>query len=296
VSTFAVVVNYGTFELTRRCAGSLLQAHPPLAGLVLVENGTNEGERLAAAFPSAKVVISPRNLGFSGGTNLGLKRALAEGATRVLLLNSDACMPGDGPSQLERALDEDSSLGIVAPLVVSPSGQVESAGIELRPSGRMLNRGFGRRVTELGPNPRLDADGVVGTCMLIRREVLEAIGNFDEEYFYGFEDLDFCLRARDAGFRSACIGSVRVEHLGSASIGAQSPRRLYFAVRNHLRLLSRRPGEPLSSARAARVIGWHLAHALFRAPAPRLPALAAIARGILDHRRRRYGADDRGLG
>jgi len=71
-------------------------------------------------------------------------------------------------------------------------------------------------------------DGVSGCAMLIRGSVFESIGLFDEDYFYSFEDLDFCLKARRAGFATVVAGAATAYHEGGHSIGANSPRRLYF--------------------------------------------------------------------
>jgi GT2 family glycosyltransferase len=129
--------------------------------------------------------------------------------------------------------------------------------------------------------------------MLIRKEALDAAGHFTEDYFFSFEDLDFCLRARAHGYRTACVGTATVEHRGAHSIGAGSPRRLYFAARNHLLLAQRAAplGVAGTVARAGAIVSLNLAHALFRSPAPRLAGVTAVARGVRDHLLGRYGPD-----
>ena len=92
--------------------------------------------------------------------------------------------------------------------------------------------------------------------MLIRRPVFELAGLLDEEYFFSFEDIDFCLRAADKGFRSACVEAAVAYHEGASTIGRQSPRRMLFATRDHLATPSRalphrgtaRSGRPPCSA------------------------------------------------
>ena len=100
-------------------------------------------------------------------------------------------------------------------------------------------------------------DGVSGCLMLVRREVFTAIGLLDEDYFFGFEDLDFCLRARASGFATILARNSAVLHEGGKSMGAESPRRLYFGARNQL-LLARRTdrarGRLPSAARAG--LSW----------------------------------------
>lgn len=125
--------------------------------------------------------------------------------------------------------------------------------------------------------------------MLVRREVFDAVGLLAEEFFFGFEDLDFCLRASAAGFRTACVHGAVVRHEGQASIGRASSTRAYYAVRNHLLVASRsaRGGRWL---RTTSVLALNVAHVLFTSGLPRIAGLVAVARGARDHFRGRYGA------
>jgi GT2 family glycosyltransferase len=128
--------------------------------------------------------------------------------------------------------------------------------------------------------------------MLIKREVIERIGMLTEEYFFGFEDLDFCLRARIAGFRTACVGTVVVLHEGSVSIGRKSLRRIYFATRNHLLLASRlstRRSPFASGAQAVAIVTLNLAHVLVTSDVPFQNGLRGLVRGVRDHIAGRYG-------
>jgi N-acetylglucosaminyl-diphospho-decaprenol L-rhamnosyltransferase len=127
--------------------------------------------------------------------------------------------------------------------------------------------------------------------MLIRREVFDRAGFFDERYFYSFEDIELCLRARRAGFRSLLVPTAVAYHEGHVSIGAASTARLYYAARNHLLLAQ--SARPMTGARAlvraAGIVGLNLAYAL-RAPGMRrAAALRAVFRGVADYLRDRYG-------
>ena len=129
--------------------------------------------------------------------------------------------------------------------------------------------------------------------MLIKREVFDAVGLFDEDYFFSFEELDFCLRARRAGFAAVLDGTAVAYHEGGRSIGADSPLRLYFAARNHL-LLAHRGGSSggrLSSLwRVASIVLLNLAHAVRTTGAPLPSRLWAVARGTRDYVTGRFGA------
>ena len=128
-------------------------------------------------------------------------------------------------------------------------------------------------------------DGVAGCAMLIAREVFERIGLFDEEYFFSFEDLDFCLRARRAGFASVCVLDAVAYHHGSRSIGPRSPQRLYFAARNHLLLAKRAAPQVavVAAARASWIVALNLAFALRGEASPRAAGVLQVLRGVGHH-------------
>jgi GT2 family glycosyltransferase len=124
--------------------------------------------------------------------------------------------------------------------------------------------------------------------MLIRRGVFERIGLFDEQYFFFFEDVDFCLRARDAGFEVLRANEAVAYHEGGRTIGRRSAERVYFAARNHLRL-ARRIGSCPAPLRAGLIVGLNAAYVLLSGETPRVRGLAALARGAWHHVRGRYG-------
>lgn len=292
----AVVLNYRTPELTLSCARALRASARPVDHLLVVENGSGDDSeaRLRATVPGAAVLQSGANLGFAGGSNVGIRAALARGADLVFLANSDVEVAPGCLGRLENALLERAELGIVGPAVLSRDdpGRVETLGASFSTlTGRMRHDGVGRRVARAAPLGLREVDAVSGCAMLVRREVFEAVGLLADEYFFSFEDLDLCLRARRAGFRTACVGDAAAFHRGGATIGRRSPRRLYFATRNQL-LLARRMAPlpaPLAALRGATIVALCVAHAVARSGVPLVPGLAAVARGLRDHLSGRYG-------
>jgi GT2 family glycosyltransferase len=156
-------------------------------------------------------------------------------------------------------------------------------------TGRMRQVGFHETLAEHPPAPREVVDAVSGCAMLVRREVFERVGLLEESYFFGFEDVDFCLRAREAGFRTVCVQVATLLHAGGASIGPRSPRLIYFGIRNHLLLGSRLRGPRL--LRSWCIGAFSAVHVLFSSPVPLGPAVAALLRGVRDYRRGTFGSD-----
>ena len=155
----------------------------------------------------------------------------------------------------------------------------------------MRHRAAGRRVAALEPGPVQIVDAVSGCVMFIRRAVFERAGLLDEAYFFSFEDIDFCLRARDAGFQTGCVQEAVAYHEGGRTIGRRSARRVYFATRNHLRLAAQ-AGRPRGrSLRAGLVVGVNAAYVLVSPEAPLIRGTSALVRGAWHHFTGRYGSD-----
>lgn len=297
-SVAAVVLNYRTPEQTWLAARSVQSSLHAITQLIVVDNGSDDGSAAAlrTSLPTADVVETGANLGYSGGCNVGIRRALDRGAAFVLLVNSDAVLAPDAVDILLEAANRDPSAGILAPVLLSREepDRIASAGIAFSGrSGRMRHRAAGQPLALLEPAPALTVDAVSACVMLVRREVFDEIGWLDEEYFFSFEDIDFCLRAADAGFRTVCVPDAIAYHEGGRSIGRRSPRRVYFATRNHLRLAHRvapRRGAAVM-ARGGFIVGLNAAYVLLAPEVPLVSGMAAVARGTWHHLCRRYGSD-----
>src|SRR5262249_22574061 len=160
-------------------------------------------------------------------------------------------------------------------------------------SGRMRHQDVGGQWGVSSRERIRIVDGVSGCVLLVRREVFERIGLLDERYFFSFEDLDFCLRARRAGYTSVIDSHSVAYHEGGASIRGRSARRIYFATRNHLLLSRQLPmrGGPWGTVlRQLSVLSLNVAFALTNGEIPRAMGLGAVTRGVWDHVLRRYGA------
>jgi len=289
----AVVLNYHSAAATRRAVESLLASRPPLASITVVDNSCTVdcGGALRDLSEHVEYLSNDANLGFSGGMNVGIRRALANGATHLLLVNSDIIVSEYCVARLLDALTTHSA-GIAGPTVraLSAPGRIESVGLSYSTqTGRMTLRGHGQPTSTaagfVGP-----VDAVAGCLMLIDRRVLDTVGLLDDSYFFGFEDLDFCLRARQRGFATVAADAVAY-HEGGASLSPSSPDRLYYAARNHLRLSDTHGTgpAPLRAARRQLVVMLNAAHALRSGPRQPLERMRAVMRGVRDYRAGRFG-------
>lgn len=278
-----VILHAGGPADVARAAASALD--PALAPQVLVvENGP---VAVPATLPERVFRLTlPRNLGYAGGMNAGLRALCTAGCDRVLLLNDDAWLEPGALRRLAEAL-ADETLAAVGPVILrEKDGRVESRGARFDPAwGRMRLIGHGEAHEEA--EGLLPAESLSGAAWMMRASALARVGPLDESYFLSFEETDWCLRARQAGFGLAVVAGALARHAGSQSQGKASPSRLYYAVRNHLRAAERH--RPLTAVprllRHALIVALNLGHALRQHDAPRGASLRAVLAGGRDFRR-----------
>lgn len=280
-----VVLDQGRPDDTAAAVRSALD--PVLAPRVLVvENGPAEPPALPA---QVEVLRLERNLGYAGGMNAGLRRLQAAGCDRVLLLNNDAVLERGALRRLADALD-DPALAAVGPTVLRQAdGAVESRGLDLRAWGWNRLAGHG---DEASPREgRLTARSLSGAAWMVRTAAFDRVGVLDDAYFFSYEETDWCLRAQAAGLGVAVVVGSRVRHAGTRTLGTGAPLLLYYAARNHLRMLERHFPRPAAGrwGRRAWVVGLHLAHALKHREVPRASGARAVLRGAADFLRGRFG-------
>jgi len=246
VRTAAIVVTWEGGEATRRCVASLGAQDAPPDEIVVVDNasGAVEREALRAAFgssPGVRLLLLDDNRQFAGGMNAGAAAALAAGAERLLFLNNDTVLAPDALRLLGAALDAAPRAGIAGPRVVdlaAPS-HVLSAGerhsLALLCVPRTLLR-YRRR-----PDAPYPVTGVMGCALLVTRACFTAVGGFCEAIQVYYEDVDFCVGARAAGFDIVLEPRAVVRHDGLRGFAAGlTPWAAFLKARNPWLLLRRR--------------------------------------------------------
>jgi GT2 family glycosyltransferase len=252
-----VVLNRRGRSYTIACLRAVAALSYPNTSLVLIDNGCQDfsAAEVAQLVPGAHYVQVAINRGFTGGVNLGIRHALQHAGDYVLLLNNDATIEADAVTELVNVATSDPRIGIVGAKLLQrdPAGRLESAGLSVAlHTGRVYQMGFGE-VDRGQYDTTTERMAVSGGAMLLSRAVCERLGGFDDRYFRYLEDVDICLRARQAGFRIVFAARARVHHTGKGMAGGHtSPLILYYAVRNHL-LLMREFGRGGVVARLLRV-------------------------------------------
>jgi len=227
-----VVPTHDTRALTLRCLGTLEKAVAAGVEVVLVDDGSQDDTAGAVRdrFPAVRVLRHEVVRGFTASANDGLRDAHGE---VLLLLNSDTEVVDDALPRLVEAFASDPRLGVASPRLINPDRSPQWSGgatptlawlfllasglpaaLDSVPGYRLL------RPVRSETGGRLD--WVTGAAMAIRRRTWDEVGPLDTRFRFYAQDLDFCLRAQDAGWRVRLVGEAQVVHVGGATIGRRS--------------------------------------------------------------------------
>jgi N-acetylglucosaminyl-diphospho-decaprenol L-rhamnosyltransferase len=221
-----VIVNWNTRDLLRDCLKSVYESQGSFTfETVVVDNCSRDGScaMVGNEFPQVHVIESEINGGYAYANNLGLRRFHAR---YYLLLNSDTVLPPHALEQMLEFMDTHPEAGMAGPKLVLADGSldlacrrsfptVENSFYKLFGLSRLFpkSKRFGRyNLTYLDPDETAEVDSVVGAFMVVRGEVIEQVGGLDESYFMYAEDLDWALRAKQAGWKVYYYPEVTVLH------------------------------------------------------------------------------------
>lgn len=208
-SVTAILVTHFSARVIGQCLASL----PPGLPVVVTDNASRDDTRalIRASAPHAVLNENDVGVGFGNAANQGFARADTD---FVLLLNPDATLRPDTLECLLEAAARYPDAGVLAPALRDPDGGWEVS----HDVGLFRRLDLPRRRTDPEPGGDICAEYVSGAAMLIRRAVLQQVGGFDPNIFLYYEDDDFCLRVRKAGFSLVRVADAVVHHVGGGSI------------------------------------------------------------------------------
>ncbi|HEY3174049.1 MAG TPA: glycosyltransferase [Thermoanaerobaculia bacterium] len=232
-----VVVTYNNLELTRRCLESLYaQTEWPNLEVIVVDNASSDGtpeylREVRDGWPGFEVILNPENMGFARASNLGFRRASGD---FFVLLNNDVVVTRGWLSALIRHLRRDPTIGIVGPATNAIGNEamvpVGYSGIEQMPR-------WAASFVRDHDGESFDISMLAMFCVALRRSVFDEVGPLDERFGVGmFEDDDYSLRVRHAGYRVVCAEDSFVHHWMKASFSRLSPAD-YQSLFDHNRKL-----------------------------------------------------------
>ena len=233
----AIILNWRQPEVTIECVRAVEAMRQPGLEILVIDNGSEDDSIvcLQTALPHISIMALPQNLGFAGGVNHGLRYAIEQGFVYALLLNNDAFPAQD---MLQQLLEEVASdIALLSPKIyyeAEPThlwfagGRQHPLLLEMRDSGE-------REVDGPSWATARDVDYLVGTGLLVNLTAVQAAGLLDEQFFMYYEDLDWSIRLRQAGYRLRLVADAHLYHRVSFSTGGiDSPLHRYHLARSSI--------------------------------------------------------------
>jgi len=238
-----VILNWNGKEDTILCIHSVLNCTYTNFQIYVSDNGSTDGsvEDIQSTFsgePRVEVIANNNNLGFSGGNNVGMHRAIQDGMEYILLLNNDTEVDPGFLEPLIQVLDKNRGIGISTGKIYfydTPREIWFYGGKMDRDTA--IGRAIGWKEQDTGQFDKpIDVDYATGCALMVRRDIVDKIGYLDDDFFYLCEDAEYCFRVADAGYRTVAVPDSVVWHKVTKSLegGEEAPIRLYFRARNQL--------------------------------------------------------------
>lgn len=223
---FIIILNYNRRDCLKKCLDSVFKITYPNFEVVLVDNNSNDGsfEMARTGYSRAVFIKNEENLGYSAGNNVGIKYALERMADFVLLLNNDTEVRSNFLENLVEAAGKNEKIGIMSPLIF------DGYGGKVWFSGGKIDWLKMKTVhdTEIKAGDNFETDFISGCAMLVKKEVFGKIGLLDEDFFLYWEDADFSLRAKRAGFSMGVSALSWIDHFERKE--HDSKNKIYWLV------------------------------------------------------------------
>ena len=233
-----VIVNYNCFNDIKETIGSLLKFDRKIFDIFLVDNNSDKDNlnQIEKYSLENKVFLlkSDRNLGFAGGNNLAINLAIRKDYPYIFLLNPDTLIEDKNFFKFIEQKLVNENIDVIGPLIKYYPEKDKiyfAGGFVNKFTG--LTRMNGKKNKDIGQyNKDIECDFITGCAIIIKRKVFQKIGLLPEEYFLYFEESDFCMKAKNAGFKIVFTPSTFLYHKVSSSIGYLSNTYIYYMIRN----------------------------------------------------------------
>jgi GT2 family glycosyltransferase len=242
-----VILNTNRREDTLECLESLSTSTYPNLSVMVLDNASSDGsvEAIKLHFPDVQIVPLTDNKGYAGNNNVGVELAIQQGAGWIYVLNEDTLQAPDCIELLVEAGEAHPKTGIVGPMVYhhDEPNTIQSAGGIMDKHWRTWHAGQNQedqgQFSEVRP-----VEWISGCGLMIRRETVNEIGLIDERFFYYQEEIEWCLRARSAGWEILHIPQAKLWHKGVQREYNPPANVTYYKIRNGF-LLAKKHRAPL---------------------------------------------------
>ncbi|HZY10836.1 MAG TPA: glycosyltransferase family 2 protein [Bacteroidota bacterium] len=247
-----VIVGYNSAQFLQNCLKSIFSQTPPFQlEVIVVDNAStdNSVSLIRQHYPQTKIISNEENKGFACGNNQGICQSLGQ---YILLLNPDTVVLDPALERLVDYIEATPDVGAVGPKIFNLDGSLQRTGVSfpsvwnlivevffldvIFPKSRLFGRH--RRLYE-DPNQINEVDYVQGSCLLIRKNILDDIGSLDESFFIFFEETDLCFRLKKAGWNVLYFPDASIIHYGRGGLGYYDDVSLVQFHRSYLRFIKK---------------------------------------------------------
>lgn len=236
----SVILNTNRRADTLECLASLQKNTYKNQRVIVLDNHSTDGsvEAIRTQFPAAQIIELAENRGYAGNNNVGIQAALEQNADWIFVLNEDTILAPDCIERLVHLGESDPKIGMVGPLVYhhNEPDVIQSAGGFMNRHWEAGHLGKDERDVGQFTTPQ-SVEWLTGCSILVRRAVVEQIGMIDERFFIYFEETEWCVRARQAGWRLLMLPQAKLWHKGVTRNYKPKPSFTYYCTRNRFFML-----------------------------------------------------------
>ncbi|MDD3487046.1 MAG: glycosyltransferase family 2 protein [Candidatus Moranbacteria bacterium] len=226
------IVNYRSRHYLKECLFSILENLPADLDVEIIVVNNDENE-IAPSLPdfgpriTLRVIEMKRNIGFGRAHNTAFQNSSGE---YVLFLNPDAKILPGFFEEIINVFLSDEKIGIASPFLIDAAGKIQAGnfGEKRTPLSTIFGKILSFPEDIFQEENIFEADWVSGGAMCVRKNMFESLGGFDENFFMYFEDVDLCLRAKNAGYKIAVVPRARVFHAGGKSFESEREKKKYY--------------------------------------------------------------------
>lgn len=249
-----VVINWNAGTLLRDCLASVEQFGTPyVASITLIDNGSHDHSMdCTKKFQGVESILAGENLGFAKACNQAARRGRSE---FILFLNPDAALYPDSLTEVLHYMNnpENASTGICGVQLIDSKGSISRTCARFPHPLRDISHSLGitsalpalgHHMKEWPHDTSRHVDHLIGAFYFVRRKLFNQIEGFDEQFFLYLEDVDFSLRAAQAGWRSYFLATTRAFHVGGGTSRQVKAKRLFYSLRSRLIYAFKHFGQP----------------------------------------------------
>ena len=218
-----IILSHNTSDLLKKCLESVIKEKKLEDEVIAVDNSSTDDspEMVQKDFPQVKLILSKKNLGYSAGNNLGIKRSTGE---YILLLNSDIVVLEGALTKMVQFMEEHPEAAVLGPKLLNADGTSQpSTGQEYDLLNTFLLLCGDRE--RVAPESITEGYWVSGAALMTRRSIFDRIGFLDENIFMYFEEIEWCLRVKRAGLKIFYYPEAKIIHFGGKHGGSSGTRK-----------------------------------------------------------------------